>query len=583
MKIVVQNLFGTTRDWNRNPVLYNAVWGIEETADGKRFFKLGNGRERWNDLEYFDIENIRSLPDELQRTLEEAKAYAHQCFDGIAAGPQGPQGERGLQGEQGTQGIEGPQGQQGPIGPTGPQGTEGPQGQLGPEGPSGPRGLSGEPGPTGATGATGAQGPAGLQGEPGSPGPAGRDGAGISIKGSFNTKEELLATIINPDPGDAFMVLEDVPENNGLYLWNNAKKQFVNKGNIRGPQGPQGVQGSQGPAGPVGPTGSQGPQGEHGAAGPAGATGPQGPQGEQGVAGAAGATGPQGQQGTQGPAPVMTVAATNTGEVGSNAAVSINNNAFTFTIPRGVTGPGFTFRGAWEGTVAYSTNDVVTLGGHTFVCKGSHGADASRPPTTIGELGGSSGTAGFRWALWARRGNDGANGANGANGATGPQGPQGERGAAGATGATGPQGPQGNSASPRYLHSVRLFMGAGANAGFYITFSIIHRNSTPMGSPTMFEQIAEAIRSAGAFTNSTSHIPASGYIGIGRPFSAGAFVHGIRAADSSSSVLRVLVTRGFTVFNDAGSISTEDIELRINANGSSGPAPSASSVVTQIV
>jgi hypothetical protein len=67
MKVVVQHYIGTTDEWKTaNPKLYEAVWGFEKTADGKVLAKLGNGRDLWNDLKYFDVENIHGLPELLQ-------------------------------------------------------------------------------------------------------------------------------------------------------------------------------------------------------------------------------------------------------------------------------------------------------------------------------------------------------------------------------------------------------------------------------------------------------------------------------------------------------------------------------------
>src|SRR5208282_697544 len=86
--------------------------------------------------------------------------------------------------------------------------------------------------------------------------------------------------------------------------------------------------GAVGPQGPMGLTGATGPTGPQGSAGPQGQTGAQGPQG---LPGATGATGPQGTQGPQG------VAGTN-----------------------GTNGAGFNFRGAFNTSNTYATNDVVT-------------------------------------------------------------------------------------------------------------------------------------------------------------------------------------------------------------------------------
>jgi len=66
MKAITQHFYGTTEEWKAaNPKLYNAVWGFEETKDGIVLAKLGNGKDRWNDLKYFDVENIYGLIERL--------------------------------------------------------------------------------------------------------------------------------------------------------------------------------------------------------------------------------------------------------------------------------------------------------------------------------------------------------------------------------------------------------------------------------------------------------------------------------------------------------------------------------------
>jgi len=73
MKVIAQHCIGTTQEWlQANPKLYEAVWGFEKTTDGKIFAKLGNGTNRWNDLKYFDMENIHGLPEKLQEDLNQA-------------------------------------------------------------------------------------------------------------------------------------------------------------------------------------------------------------------------------------------------------------------------------------------------------------------------------------------------------------------------------------------------------------------------------------------------------------------------------------------------------------------------------
>lgn len=158
--------------------------------------------------------------------------------------------------------------------------TPGPQGPQGPEGPQGP------------AGATGAQGPAGPQGPQGPAGADGQDGTGVSIVGSVANSSQLNNNY-QGNEGDMFIAQDT---GNG-WVWDG--NQWVNVGQIQGPQGPAGPQGPQGATGATGATGPQGPAGPQGPQGATGATGPQGPAGDDG------ATGPQGPQGPAGPTGAM--------------------------------------------------------------------------------------------------------------------------------------------------------------------------------------------------------------------------------------------------------------------------------------
>ncbi len=159
-----------------------------------------------------------------------------------------------------------------------------------------------------------------------------------------------------------------------------------------------------GPAGPQGPQGPQGAQGLTGATGSQGPTGLTGAQGAQGLQGLTGSTGPQGPQGTN--------------------------------------GVSFRFRNAFDNSLAYAINDVVTYSSSTYVAiTASQGPNNPTPNVN---------TAG--WSLMAQQGGTGpvgppgSTGAAGAQGAPGPQGPvgaTGQQGPIGLTGATGAQGPIG--------------------------------------------------------------------------------------------------------------------------------------------
>jgi len=164
------------------------------------------------------------------------------------------------------------------------------------EGPAGPAGPVGPPGPAGAAG------------------PAGQD---FMILGYYETLTHLQATVPNPVAGDTYGVGATAPYD--IYIWYGVNSQWVNNGNIQGPEGPQGIQGPPGPQGEPGPQGPQGPQGPTGETGPQGLQGIQGiqglqgPQGEPGPKGDTGGQGPQGATGDPGPNQVSTSTASTLG------------------------------------------------------------------------------------------------------------------------------------------------------------------------------------------------------------------------------------------------------------------------------
>ncbi len=369
---------------------------------------------------------------------------------GNIQGPEGPQGEPGPPGPQGEQGLVGAEGPAGPIGPAGEPGQDGigiddisDDGEgtftlyftdgssyttpnfTGPQGETGAVGPQGEPGQEGPQGESGPQGPAGPMGPPGEDGadgtgiddigddgqgvitfyftdgtlyttpnltgPAGPAGTGINILGSLNDPGDLPG---EAETGDAYLIDGDI------WLWNG--EEWLNAGNIQGPQGEPGLQGPQGEQGPVGPQGDQGPagpQGEPGAEGPEGPQGeigPQGPQGDVGPQGEPGAEGPQGDAGPQGP----------TGPQGEQG-------------PEGVQGP------------VGPQGDQGPAGP-----QGEPGPEGQQgDPGPIGPQGpvGPQGD----------QGPAGPQGETGAEGPEGPEGPQGEPGPQGLQGEQGPAGPMG--------------------------------------------------------------------------------------------------------------------------------------------
>jgi len=147
-----------------------------------------------------------------------------------------------------------------PIDLTGPSGADGEAG------PAGPAGADGEAGPTGPAGADGEAGPAGSPGE---------DGTSFSVIGTVDQTSDLGEIYIG-DPGDAFMVESTVH----IHVWSGS--EWIDLGNISGPEGRSGP---QGPPGAEGPSGPQGPPGADGAMGPTGADGEDGTDGEDGADG----------------------------------------------------------------------------------------------------------------------------------------------------------------------------------------------------------------------------------------------------------------------------------------------------------
>ena len=170
-----------------------------------------------------------------------------------------PEQLAGLKGDTGDTGPAGPKGDTGDKGETGAKGDKGDKGETG---ATGEKGDAGPKGDTGNTGATGDTGPAGAKGD------TGTTGIGTTIKGSYNTYQELVNAHPTGNDGDSYLV------NGSLYVWlNNA---WENVGNIKGEKGD------------TGNTGSQGVKGDTGDSGAKGDTGATGPKGDTGATGAAG-------------------------------------------------------------------------------------------------------------------------------------------------------------------------------------------------------------------------------------------------------------------------------------------------------
>src|SRR5208337_4194281 len=103
------------------------------------------------------------------------------------------------------------------------------------------------------------------------------------------------------------------------------------------------------------------------------------------------------------------------------------------TGPQGPTGPsgavGATFKRPWSGLSSYSTNDIVTDNGSSWIAMDSN--SNSEPATDSTD-----------WDQLAAQGATGPTGATGATGSQGPQGGTGAQGPQGVQGVTGPSGPQ---------------------------------------------------------------------------------------------------------------------------------------------
>ena len=116
---------------------------------------------------------------------------------------------------------------------------------TGPSGAQGPDGAVGPAGPDGADGADGAVGPAGSDGTDGA------DGTSFTIIGTVEETSDLGEVYIG-ESGDAFMVNSTVH----IHVWTGS--EWIDLGNISGPQGSAGLSGEVGPAGADGPTGDDG-------------------------------------------------------------------------------------------------------------------------------------------------------------------------------------------------------------------------------------------------------------------------------------------------------------------------------------
>lgn len=131
--------------------------------------------------------------------------------------------------------IKGEKGDTGEKGVKGDTGEKGSKGDKGDTGETGQKGEKGPKGDTGNTGATGATGPTGSKGD------TGATGTSITIKGSYNSYEKLIAEHPTGNAGDSYLV------NGFLHVWNGNAWEKV--GNIKGDKGDTGDVGATGDKG----------------------------------------------------------------------------------------------------------------------------------------------------------------------------------------------------------------------------------------------------------------------------------------------------------------------------------------------
>lgn len=340
--------------------------------------------------------------------------------------------------------------------------------------------------------------------------PKGSDGTSVNILGSYNSYSELKQAHPTGNVGDAYIV------QGNMYVWSKEENDWIDVGDIQGPQGEAGKDGSNGKSayqiwldngnvgteeeylaslkGEKGDTGEQGPQGEQGPKGDTGATGEkgeqgiqgeQGPQGEQGIQGPKGDTGEQGIQGEKGDKG-------DTGETGpkgdkgeDGTSVTITSTSITYQAgSSGTSKP----TGTWQTSVPSVSNgqylwtrtivnysDGKSTESYSVAYKGTNGTNGTN---------GKDGEDGISYYTHIRYSNN-ENGSGMTTDATnktyigiytgtsstaptsytsytwskfkGEQGIQGETGATGATGEQGPKGDTGDTGNG--IKSITYFYG----------------------------------------------------------------------------------------------------------------------------
>lgn len=82
-------------------------------------------------------------------------------------------------------------------------------------------------------------------------GPRGLPGTSITIKGGYDSLEELRRKHPRGNDGDTYVI------DGSLYFWNEESMDWESAGHIVGPTGPQGEKGDKGEKGDQGPQGPQ--------------------------------------------------------------------------------------------------------------------------------------------------------------------------------------------------------------------------------------------------------------------------------------------------------------------------------------
>ena len=79
------------------------------------------------------------------------------------------------------------------------------------------------------------KGERGPKGEKGDQGPKGVDGTSVTILGSYDSEENLIAEHPTGNTGESYLI------DSNLYVWSATSKQWQNVGHIQGPKGDPGV------------------------------------------------------------------------------------------------------------------------------------------------------------------------------------------------------------------------------------------------------------------------------------------------------------------------------------------------------